>query len=483
MSKSLGIADDINSDFLHDQEQGEQCQKGLCGQDMNARPHDVEPDRHSFGAHNMPSPRLPLELISIICEFLSGDRALKTLASVNSSCSLFRSISMPILYETVYWDDETDWMSVLPRDHECWKHIRYAFTLTTSTFDTIARRSPTDDSQIHCPKLELFCSIKSPYEKGMIMRLSHTMKTGHFLRLIRDTPLRHWDETGGNAVRCETSSSLFLEIDSDVTLLSDIVNPNGYYTIPNDTPIVEVCLRLPIKDDTMPTYEFLLELGRIIAQSREGYFDTDHRCAKSLPMLMLVLENERQAEQLQSAFTKLLLHHPEHVNSHLRVLGPREYRLRDVYCFVRHLARAYALSYAKQPDHPAFTGRSLLAVRLFHKNLHAYLRYSPEAPTVMELEIWKERQQGTLISEVWDFAALRESDVPTPGELRWIAVEEELDDDGNALAVREVEVVSSDVDDERSDEEIQWSADDESLDSQDESSDQESTGAGSGSGG
>ena len=133
------------------------------------------------------------------------------------------------------------------------------------------------------------------------MRLSHTMKTGHFLRLIRDTPLRHWDGTGGNAVRCETSSSLFLEIDSDVTLLSDIVNPNGYYTIPNDTPIVEVCLRLPIKDDTMPTYEFLLELGRIIAQSREGYFDTDHRCAKSLPMLMLVLENERQAEQLQSA--------------------------------------------------------------------------------------------------------------------------------------------------------------------------------------
>ena len=31
MSKSLGIADDINSDFLHDQEQGEQCQKGCAG--------------------------------------------------------------------------------------------------------------------------------------------------------------------------------------------------------------------------------------------------------------------------------------------------------------------------------------------------------------------------------------------------------------------------------------------------------------------
>lgn len=176
-------------------------------------------------------------------------------------------------------------------------------------------------------------------------------------------------------------------------------------------------------------------------------------------------------------FTELLLQHPEHVNLHFRVLGPREYRLRDVYCFVRHLARAYALSYAKQPDHPAFTGRSILAVRLFHKNLHAYLRYSPEAPTTMELEIWQEREQGTLISEVWEFAALRESEIPAPGELRWIAVEEELDDQGNALAVREFEVSSSDVGDEGSDEELEWSEDEESRNSENGSPDRETAGS------
>lgn len=135
----------------------------------------------------------------------------------------------------------------------------------------------------------------------MIMRLSQSMKTGHFLRLIRDTPLRHWAGSGGSAVRRDTSSSLFLEIDSDVTLLSDVVNAKGYYPIPNGTPIVEVCLRLPGQDESVPTYDFLLELCRMVAQSREGYFDSDHRCAKLLPMMMLVLENEEQAEQLQGA--------------------------------------------------------------------------------------------------------------------------------------------------------------------------------------
>lgn len=69
----------------------------------------------------------------------------------------------------------------------------------------------------------------------------------------------------------------------------------------------------------------------------------------------------------------------------------------------------------------------------------------------MELEIWQEREEGSLISEVWDFQALRESDIPSPAELRWIAVEEELDDEGNARVVREMEVNSSDVGDEGSD--------------------------------
>lgn len=133
------------------------------------------------------------------------------------------------------------------------------------------------------------------------MRLSQTMKTSSLLDLIRQTPLRHWDESSVSTVRWNTSSTLFLEVDSGVTLLPDVVNTKGYYTIPNDMPIIEACLRLPKVDEPMPTYDFLLELCRMLAQSREGYFDTDHRCAKSLPMLMLVLENETQTEQFQSA--------------------------------------------------------------------------------------------------------------------------------------------------------------------------------------
>jgi hypothetical protein len=315
------------------------------------------------------------------------------------------------------------------------------------------------------------------------------MKTSNLIRLIRQTPLRHWDEETVSDIRLNTSSSLFLELDSGVTLLPDAVNAKGYYPIPNDMPIIEACLRLPKVDEPIPTYDFLLEICRMLAQSREGYFDTDHRCAKSLPLLMLVLENEVQTEQFKTAvcivcphlcavltplqFAQLLMDHPEHVNFHFRILGIREYRLRDVYCFVRHLARAYALSYAHRPEHPAFTGRSILAVRLFHKNLHAYLRYSPEAPTTMELEIWQERQEETLISEVWDFQALRESDIPSPAELRWIAVEEELDDEGNARVVREEEVNSSDVGDDGSDDSEEEDLQDEEEDLEEEEEEEE----------
>ncbi|KAJ9117263.1 hypothetical protein QFC20_000409 [Naganishia adeliensis] len=414
-----------------------------------------------------PSPRLPVELITTICEFISGSRALATLASVNTSSNLFRSVTMPILYETVFWDDQTDWMTVFPRDHECWKHIKYTFTLTTSTFDKVARRTRKDDSQIHCPKLRLSCSLKASDDNAMFMRLLHTMKTDSLLKLIRQTPIRHWDNGKVESIRCSTSSSLYLQIGDGATLLPSDVNAKGYYTFPSNTAMSEACVRLP-RDDETPTYDFVLELCRILAQSREGYFESDHLCAKSLPMLMMVLENEAQTERFKSAFTQLLLDHTEHVNFHFRLVGPVEYRLRDVYCLVRHLARAYALAHAKRPDHVAFTGRSILAVRLLHKNLQAYLRYSPEAPGVMELEIWQEREEDTLVSEVWEFEALREVEIPAPSELRWIAVEEEIDEEGNPTVIREVEVNSSDVGSGGSDDESEDSESDSDSGEEDE---------------
>lgn len=96
----------------------------------------------------------------------------------------------------------------------------------------------------------------------------------------------------------------------------------------------------------------------------------------------------------------------------------------------------------------------------------------------MELEIYQEREEGTLISEVWDFQALRESEIPSPAELRWIAVEEELDDEGNPQVVREVEVNSSEMGDDSTDgSDEESSTDDGSRDSGDEPSDEETAGS------
>jgi hypothetical protein len=176
------------------------------------------------------------------------------------------------------------------------------------------------------------------------------------------------------------------------------------------------------------------------------------------------------------------LDHTEHVNFHFRLLGPVGWRLRHVYCHVRHLARAYALAHEKRPDHAAFTGRSILAVRLIHKSLQAYLRYSPEVPGVLELEIWKDREEDTLVSEVWDFQALREVEIPAPSELRWIAVEEEIDEEGNPTVVRETEVNSSDVGSSGSDDESDDSDSEESdsdSNSEEESDEESESGLGS----
>jgi hypothetical protein len=138
----------------------------------------------------------------------------------------------------------------------------------------------------------------------MFMRLSQTMKTDSFLNFIRQTPMRHWDSASEDSIRCNTSSCLFLQLGDGVTLLPSGVNSRGYYDIPYNMPISEACVRLPQTEEPAPTYDFLLELCRILAQSREGYFDSDHRCAKQLPMMMLVLESEEQAERFKVAVSE-----------------------------------------------------------------------------------------------------------------------------------------------------------------------------------
>lgn len=87
---------------------------------------------------------------------------------------------------------------------------------------------------------------------------------------------------------------------------------------------------------------------------------------------------------------------------------------------------------------------------------------------MLELEVWQDREEDTLVSEVWDFEALRQVEIPAPSELRWIAVEEELDEEGNPTVIRETEVNSSDVGSDGSDDESGESDSDES-ESDDES--------------
>lgn len=136
----------------------------------------------------------------------------------------------------------------------------------------------------------------------MYMRLQQTMRTDSFLKLIRQTPIRHYDKDRVKSVRNSTSSNLYLQIGNGAKLLPSVVNAKGYYTFPQDAAISEACVKLPQNE---VTYELVLELCRILAQSREGYFECDHLCAKSLPMLMMVLENDGQAEQFKEAVSLL----------------------------------------------------------------------------------------------------------------------------------------------------------------------------------
>lgn len=49
---------------------------------------------------------LPLELIGIVGEFLSGSYHFGTLAKLNRTCKAVRTETLPVLYETLTWDNE-----------------------------------------------------------------------------------------------------------------------------------------------------------------------------------------------------------------------------------------------------------------------------------------------------------------------------------------------------------------------------------------
>lgn len=55
-----------------------------------------------------PTLRLPVDVIGVVAECLSGSYSYGTLAALNRTCKLVRAQTLPILFETVVWDNEYD---------------------------------------------------------------------------------------------------------------------------------------------------------------------------------------------------------------------------------------------------------------------------------------------------------------------------------------------------------------------------------------
>jgi hypothetical protein len=55
-----------------------------------------------------PTLRLPVDVIGVVAECLSGSYSYGTLAALNRTCKLIRAQTLPILFETVVWDNEYD---------------------------------------------------------------------------------------------------------------------------------------------------------------------------------------------------------------------------------------------------------------------------------------------------------------------------------------------------------------------------------------
>lgn len=53
-----------------------------------------------------PNLRLPLEVVGVVAEFLLGSYHFGTLAKLNRTCKAIRAETLPVLYETLTWDNE-----------------------------------------------------------------------------------------------------------------------------------------------------------------------------------------------------------------------------------------------------------------------------------------------------------------------------------------------------------------------------------------
>lgn len=76
----------------------------------------------------------PLELIVTVSEFLAGDDAFQTLASVNVASKSVKEATLPVLYHAVIWEDGKDHWSyddlamVTSRYFPSgWQHTRYVY--------------------------------------------------------------------------------------------------------------------------------------------------------------------------------------------------------------------------------------------------------------------------------------------------------------------------------------------------------------------
>jgi hypothetical protein len=61
--------------------------------------------RHQSGTA---SPCLPVEILVIVADFLTGDLCFGTVANLNATCNIVHQETLPVLFETTFWSYESD---------------------------------------------------------------------------------------------------------------------------------------------------------------------------------------------------------------------------------------------------------------------------------------------------------------------------------------------------------------------------------------
>jgi hypothetical protein len=73
----------------------------------------------------MDPPQLPTELIVVIGEFLAGSFAYGSLANLNAATRAVHEETLPVLFDTVVWDDDKKWwIHEKGRVPDGWKYTR-----------------------------------------------------------------------------------------------------------------------------------------------------------------------------------------------------------------------------------------------------------------------------------------------------------------------------------------------------------------------